>query len=294
MSALGAIPAIPAVPGMAAAPGITGVLQSLLTGFPLSGMIGYVTLMFLTVFPITGIAGLNLIAVGQPITAFLKFASVAISVVIMTFLSPYLPYIIQGRWMAWIAGIGPWYIFDIIQMMNYSDFQTNGFRSMIPIALIPSGGGKNSSWNLTSTFINLFLATIAGSGQLIPALFPNVSIMGVSTTSIGNAVSIGSGSVLGVSALASIAAVALGPSMAPVATAALGALKGGGNGNSLPPLSQFIDSLSETTTVQSGGGSGSGSIGEMTKSDKMFLSVLGFVGVVGLALGFARSKGNQG
>ena len=278
--------AVPGIGGVAGT-GMMGTMQKLLTGFPLSGTLGYLTLMFLTVFPITGIAGLNLVAAGQPITAFLKFSSVAISVILMTFLAPYLPLIIQGTWMTWLAGIGPWYIFDVIQMMDHTDFMVNGFRSMIPIAIIPSGGGKEGAWMLTSTFINLFLATIAGSGQLLPALFPNTTIGGVSTKTIGNSISIGGGSALGVSALASLAAVAFAPAAVGAGAVGMGAVThmGGGPTTPLPPLSKFIETLSTTTVAigaQSGGSTAS-------KSDKVFLSELGFVAIAGLTLGFAMS-----
>ena len=202
-----AAPAIAGVPVVGVAPtGILGMFQNLLTGFPLSGMLGYITLLFLTVFPVTGIAGLNLVAVGEPITAFLKLSSVAISLLLMTFLTPYLPLFIQGGWLIWIAGLGPWYIFDVLQMIEFGDFNKNGFVSLIPLA--PSGGGKGSEWRLTSTFVNLLFATLAGSGQILPALFPGLSIGGVSASTIGNSVSIISGSALGISAIGSLAAVA--------------------------------------------------------------------------------------
>jgi hypothetical protein len=274
MSALGAV-------GPVAAPtGMLGIFQNLLTGFPLSGMFGYITLLFLTVFPVTGIVGLNLIAVGEPITAFLKLISVGISLILMTFLAPYLPLFIQGDWLLWVAGLGPWYIFDVLQMIEFNDFNKNGFVSLISIA--PSGGGKGGNWRLTSTFVNLFLATLAGSGQLLPALFPDVSIGGVSGSSIGNWTSIISGSALGVSAVGSLAAVALGPSVAPASVVvAVGPQLGGAS--SIPTLTEMMDTLSKTTyPVQAGGA--------MTPSDKIFLSVLGFVAVVGISMGFARSK----
>jgi len=286
MAALLGAGAVPGIGGAVPATGMMGIMQKLLTGFPLSGMLGYLTLMFLTVFPITGIAGLNLVAVGQPITAFLKFSSVAISVVLMTFLAPYLPLMIQGSWITWIANLGPWYFFDVIQMMDNTAFMTDGFRSMIPIALIPSGGGKDGTWMLTSTFINLFLATIAGSGQLLPALFPNMVIGGMSTKTIGNAVSIGGGSVLGVSALASLAAVAFAPAAAGAGAAVAGTalMHAGGSLESLPPLSKFIDTLTTTSAVAQNGGGGA------SKSEKVFLSVLGFVAIMGLFMGIARTK----
>jgi len=269
MSALAAT----AIPGTT---GVTGTLQKLLTGFPLTGMTGYVTLMFLTVFPITGIAGLNLVAVNQPINAFMKLSSVVISVLLMTFLAAYLPVSLQGTWMTVLAGLGPWYIFDVIQMLNYTDFQAHGFKPIVPLPFIPSGGGKNSSWNLTSTFVNLFLATVAGSGQILQAVIP-----GVISPSVGNWISVGSGSMLGVSALGSLAAVALGPTAAPLAAVAGVPLMGGGG---LPPLSEFIDKLAVADgPIQAGGTA-------VTGADKVFLSVLGFIAATGIALGLARSK----
>ena len=275
MSALAPTAAVPAAPT-----GMVGFFQSLLTGFPLSGMLGYITLLFLTIFPVTGVVGLNLVAVGEPITAFLKLGSVGISLLIMTFLAPYLPLFLQGPWMTWITGLGPWYIFDILQIIEFSDFNKNGFVSLIPIA--PSGGGKGSAWRLTSTFVNLFLATIAASGQIIPAIFPNASIGNVSFSSIGNWTSIVSGSALGISAVGSLAAVALGPSIAPTSIiAALAPAVGGASG--LPPLSEMMNTMTRPESVlQSGGG--------ITPKEKIFLSALGFIGIVGICMGFARSK----
>jgi hypothetical protein len=269
--------AIPAAPG-----GIIGFFQNLLTGFPLSGTLGYITLLFLTVFPVTGIAGLNLIAVGEPLTAFIKASSCVVSLLLMTFLSPYLPVFMQGNWMTWVSALGPWYIFDILQLVEYSDFNKNGFVSLLPI--LPSGGGKNSSWRLTITFLNLFLATIAASGQVLPAIFPDMSIFGVSTSTFGNSVSIVSASLFGITSLGSLAAVAFGPSIAPASVvAALVPKVGGGTATSLPPLSDMLETLSSSNPLVQTGGA-------VMPSDRIFLSVLGFVAVVGICMGFARSK----
>jgi len=256
----------PAVP---APTGITGFFQSFLTGFELSGGLGYVTLLFLTAFPITGIAGLNLIAVGETANAFLKFTSCAVSLIIMTFIAPYWPAMIQGPWMVWIAGLGPWYIFDILQMIDYSNFQVNGFESLVGIPGIPSGGGKNSSWKLTNTFLNIFLGTLAASGQVLPAIFPKVSIGGVSTASIGNNVSLVSGSALGVSAVASLLTIALAPNVAPTGLKQLG--------GALPPLSTFANRVAEQTGGTEGG-------------DSLFLMFLSFIALIGIFLGLSRSK----
>ena len=108
---------------LAGTTGILGTLQTLLTGIPLSGMAGYVTLMILTVFPITGVAGLNLVAVNQPLNAFFKLFSVGISILLMVFIAPFLPLSLQqSKWLTVLAGLGPWYMFDIIQMILYTDF----------------------------------------------------------------------------------------------------------------------------------------------------------------------------
>ena len=267
-----------AAPTVAGPTGMIGVFQSLLTGFPLSGMLGYITLLILTVFPVTGILGLNLVAVGEPISAFLKAGSCLLSVTVMVFLSAYLPLFIQGQWMSWIAGLGPWYIYDILQMVDINNFNKRGFRPVLPIPFVPSGGGKGSSWRLTASFVNLFLATLAGSGQVLPMLFPDLSIGGVSGTTIGNSLSIVSGAALGISAIGSLAAVAFAPSIAPASVVAALAPKVGG-GSSIP-LSEFMDTLSKPTITQDGGGG----------SESIFLYILGFVAITGICMGFARSK----
>jgi len=246
-----------------------GVLQGLLTGFQLKGMIGYVTLLMLTIFPITGLAGLNLVAVGQPLNAFLKVFSIGASLILMTILSPYMPIFLQGPYLNWLAAIGPWYMFDVIQMLHYAEFNANGFEPIIPIPYLPSGGGKGSAWLLNITFLNILFATIAASGQVLAFALPTFTIGGVSLASIGNYVSIGGASLLGASFLGSIAATSFAP--------ALGSTKpltGGG----LPPLSSFVDKLNSEQLQQGGG------------SDKSFLMVLGLITLIGLTLGLARSK----
>jgi len=284
MSALAAAPAVAPV-----ATGTIGILQGLLTGFPLSGTLGYVTLLILTVFPITGIAGINLVAVGQPLNAFLKVSSVAISLLIMTFLTPYLPIFLQSSYLNWVAGIGPWYLFDILQMLHYNEFNAKGFEPILSIPLLPSGGGKNSYWLLSATFLNILFVTILASGQVLPFIFPAFSIGGVSIGSIGNVVSIGGASLLGASFLGSVIASSFAPSIAsPAALASLklagtGLLQGGG----LPPLSSFADTLNATQT-------GGGSSKDMSKPDKIFLSVIGLVTVIGITLGLARQSGLNG
>jgi hypothetical protein len=247
-----------------------GVLQGLLTGYQLKGMIGYVTLMILTVFPITGLTGLNLVAVGQPLNAFLKVTSIGASLIIMTFLSPYLPIFIQGSYLNLLAAVGPWYMFDVIQMLHYAEFNANGFEPIIPIPYLPSGGGKGSAWMLNITFLNILFATIAASGQVLAFALPTFTIGGVSLASIGNLVSIGGASLLGASFLGSVVASSFAPALGTAKP-----LMGGG----LPPLSSFVDKLNSEQQQQGGG-----------KSDKSFLMILGLVTLIGLTLGFARSK----
>lgn len=250
-----------------------------LKGVDLTGDIGYYTLLILTCMPILGQVGINQVAVGQTDMAFLKASSVAASYLLMIVFSPYLPVMIQGGWMFWLAGLGPWYFYDIIQIIMRPDFAANGFKPIVEIPgdVISSGGGKDPSggakWTLSATFLNVFFLALGASGQAIAALFPSSS-----GTQIGNAISYTGGGLLGVSMLGSLGVMltsggGLGAAAAAAETAAPAALLGGGG--VLPPLSSFIDK-----SAQSGGG----------KDESLFLYSLGLIAFAGITLGLIRSK----
>jgi hypothetical protein len=253
-----------------------------LKGTELTGDVGYYTLLALTCMPVLGQVGINQIAVGQADLAFLKAASVGAAYLLTVLLTPYLPLVLQGSWLFWLAGFGPWYFYDIVQMGLRSDFSKTGFTPIVDVGggIVSSGGGKDTSgaggakWTLNATFLNVFFLTLGISGQAISAIFP--SELGAQ---VGNGISYAGGGLLGVSMLGGLGVLlssgGAGGAAGAAAAAATGIIVGGGS--ALPPLSNFIDKMQ---APQTGGG----------KDDSMFLYGLGLVVFAGLTLGFIRSK----
>lgn len=249
-------------------------------GYHFKGSVGWGVLFFLTVCPGIGQLGLNHIMVDQPVVAMLKVISLPISFLLMILLIPYLPLAIQGQWLFVVAGLGPWYIFDMLQsVFNYSI----GYRSFIDVPLIPLGGtqsgkkdttiggGNNGNWNLTASKMNLLFASIAGCGQLVSYIFPKSGLAGTIITGIGG----------GLFALSGVASTYAAYNASPL-SAALPLAGGGGGRNSLPPLSEILDKI---PTPQSGGARSAES-----KESAAFLQGLGFIAVAGITLGLLRSK----
>jgi len=249
------------------------LLDLVAKGIPLKGAEAYAPLLFLTIFPPFGMAGMNNLAMGQTMMMVVKVASVVLSCVLMVIFAPYLPTAIQGEWMFWITSIGPWYFFDIIQITNKAQFEKDGFKPIIDVTGSPTlsnilspptppGGG----WTLTLTLLTSLCATIGISGQFITAFFP--SELG---TRIGNITSY-----VGLGGIGVAGAVALYSSIR--SSAAVVPLAGGGASAQLPPLSTFIEKIPQP---QDGGSRESG-------AGSLFLYGLGFVAVSGLALGLIR------
>ena len=249
---------------------VNPLLDLVAKGIPLKGDEAYWPLVFLTVFPPFGMAGMNNIAMGQTAMAFVKVASTVLSCILMVIFAPYLPTAFQGEWMFWITTIGPWYFFDILQILNRAQFETDGFKPIIDVTgsetlsrlLLPpmaSGGG----WTLTLGLLASLSATIGVSGQFITAYFPSE----VGTT-IGNWTSYVGLAGIGVAGAAAMYSTYRG-------SAALVPMSGGGT--SLPPLSSFIEKIPQP---QSGG--------SRSDASPLFLYGLGFVAISGIALGLIR------
>jgi hypothetical protein len=244
------------------------LLDLVAKGIPLKGDEAYWPLVFLTVFPPFGMAGMNNIAMGQTAMAFVKVASAVLSCILMVIFAPYLPLAFQGEWMFWITTIGPWYLFDIIQIFNRGQFEKDGFKPIIDLTWTPtisnilsppmaSGGG----WTLTLGLLASLSATIGVSGQFITAYFP--SEVG---TKIGNWTSY-----IGLAGIGVAGAAAMYSNYR-------GSVPMSGGGASLPPLSSFIEKI---PPPQSGGSRSS-------DAAPLFLYGLGFVAVSGIALGLVR------
>jgi len=264
---------------------VLSTMQSfLLKGYEFDGPMGWGILGFITALPGVGQLGMNHVLLGQPVVAIMKSLSLIVSYFLMVLLSPYLPMFLQGQWLYILAGLGPWYIFDIIQSLIGFDI---GYFSMIDLPQIPLGGpggkvpgGKQGKWNLTASNMNILFASITALGQLIPNIF------GSSASKFGNFVSYAGAGLLGLSGIGSAAAV-LGAS--PLGAAAMAASApmvavggGGGDPPTLPPLSEILNKIPK----QDGG---SAPITKKSES-KLFLQGLAFVSIAGIALGVIRAK----
>ena len=258
---------VPGVPGIAAPmTGANFFAQLISQGvkFESGSSTGWNLLTFLAVCPGIGQLGLNHYMVDQPVVAMMKAASLPLSYLLMIVLLPCLPLAIQGNWLFWVAGLGPWYIFDIIQAATGYEI---GYYSMLDYQFIPLGGagggpgGKAGEWSLTMTKLNVLFTAFAGSGQMLKYILPD------SNPDIGNYISYLGGGLLAASLVATMFA-GKGASAAP--------LVGGAQGQ-LPSLSTILDGL----PAQEGGG------GDMSS---LFLQGLGLIAVTGIALGLIRSK----
>jgi hypothetical protein len=287
---------VPGLPlGLPGIPGIPGIpnTQSL---FSANGVqLGKLSLMLLTIFPPTGYLGLNYSAVGLPATAFIKAIVYGLGIAIGLFANRLYMNEVAKILSYILIFAPPWYIFDCIQIMLDSSFNKNGFLLPLPINLIPSGGGKNGLWTLTFPLLSLILAATSFSGlafvmKYLPSGITNtIGQYTAYATAGGGALFIlvaGIGLLMQKPAVATSAS-SLSPaaisdanplgSLGALATGAItGAMKGGGNKSSLPPLSSFIN----TIRAQSGG----------SKEDVPFLGILALIILGGFSLNFLRSK----
>jgi hypothetical protein len=217
-------------------PGIPGgsVLQRLATGIPMS----FTTLKLLTVLPPTGMLGMNHAALGNQALALLKATSVAISIVLVTFLLPYYPYMLHQP-IIWLSRFGPWFLFDILEVFN-SSFSSHGFR--IPLNITIEGltpeRGTDGKWILNTAMASAIMAALATSGVVIANYLPP-SLVPASASSTLSTVAGGSGLALGVLAIglmltSSSSGTAATQTLTPVVPQ---------HGGGLPPLSSFADKL---------------------------------------------------
>ena len=278
---------------------LSGVQNALLNGMELSGMPGWALLALITLCPGIGQLGLNHVLIGQPVVAVLKAISLPISYLLIVYLSPYLPLALQGKWLFYFAALGPWYLFDCLQVV----FGYNiGYISMIDVDFIPlspqseqpevggvaqklttpngtSPGGREGRWELTVSKANLVLGGLAISMQIIPFIF------GESQRTNANIASGVFAGLLGVLGSASTIMAYMAPLAAltggfshPVPVAPLA-----GGGADLPPLSHFLKNLAPHS--QNGGATA-----KDKKESTFFLQGLGFIVLAGLTLGLIRSK----
>ena len=293
---------------------LSGLQDFLINGIGLSGIPGWALLSLVTACPGIGQLGLNHVLIGQPIVAVMKAISLPIFYLLIVYLSPYLPLALQGQWLFYLAALGPWYIFDILQVFCGYNI---GYISMIDADFIPlspqseqvmSGGARYSAireselktplltpsltpsltssngtvpgaregqWKLTVSKANLVFGGLSVSMQLIPYFF------GEDQRTNANIASGVFAGILGVTGAASsiMAYTAplglVGSALTPVSPM----MQGGGT--ELPPLSHFLN----TVRPQTGGGAA-----KDKKESSLFLQGLGFIALAGITLGLIRSK----
>jgi hypothetical protein len=291
---------------------LSGLQNALLNGMELSGIPGWALLSLVTLCPGIGQLGINHVIIGQPVVAVLKAISLPISYLLIVYLSPYLPLLLQGKWLFYLAALGPWYLFDCLQVVfgyftgyismidvdfiplspqseqvmsggalpKYTRLESRGAESVLPSLTTSNGtvpGAREGRWKLTVSKANIVFGGLAISMQLIPFIFGETQR---TNANIASGVFAGLLTVLGIassiSAYSTSFTALTGGFSNPVPVAPLT-----GGGSELPPLSHFLKDLAP----QNGGATT-----KEKKESTFFLQGLGFIVLAGLTLGLIRSK----
>lgn len=284
VSAATAIPGVPSIPGIPGlTPGtaaaattpaqpsqMTPIQQMLAGGFRMEKM----TLILLTLFPATGLAGLNLQAVKNTTGALLKVASYLVSSLYAIRLMRVYPGILTKLLSAALF-LGPWFVFDILEILVKPDFEKEGFRPPIPITAYPPAAPTDGSWLLTPTLVSLIVAVLPayalGSTGILNSFFPGL-VGGDTQKYMGYAV--GGTALLG--AGFSMFAANRAPTAAALMPQAGGGVSGSG-GNPSKPLSAFAKDMMRSASP------------EAFQESKAFLGLLGIITASGFVLGVARN-----
>lgn len=221
---------------------VTGALSSLSSGGSflsyLQGGINMpkIALIALTLFPPTGIIGLNWIAVGNSPIAFIKAISFVIISFAIIFLTPFYPFFAPYKVISALTLFGPWYAYDVLQILDKS-FDEDGFTLPIPIEGLPAQGklDADGKWKLTLPLGSMIVATLLASGFAIADYLPN------SMQTYFKYASAGGGTLFtGIAAVSGLTSTTpVGGGVTPSTTTVL---QGGGS-RDLPPLSTFINKL---------------------------------------------------
>lgn len=270
--------AAPSVPQSVAAPTIaaqsTLIQQIMSGGYPMDKF----TLIALTLFPPTGIAGLNLQALRNTAGALLKVGSyVTTSLWAVRLMSIY-PSVLTSILCAALF-IGPWYLFDAMNILFNPDFPKEGFQPPIPVPGFPPPAPTDGSWFLTPVLLSLILATLPagalGASGILNQFAPGL-VGGDIQKYIGYAAAGTAGLGMAFSLFSANKAPTVAPTVAPTPTP----LQGGGS-RELPPLSSFAKSLMRSTGPQA------------FQESLAFLGVLGIVITGGIAISLVRQTNSK-
>jgi hypothetical protein len=242
-----------------------------------------IVLTLLTIFPPTGITGLNLYAVNNVVGNIIKSLSYGVGILWGMYFNRMYPSTISTIISA-LMFLGPWYIFDIITIL---DNKSKGFESPIPISgypdLSPYPDDGTGRWNMSPALISLILtaipAGIAGGTGIANFYSPN-AVSGDTQKYIGYA-TIATGGLLGAMSLygatrtpASVPSTSTLPTAAP----SVNPLQLGGGRSRVPSLSQIARDLVRPIDAKN------------SAESKSFLGILAIVFLGGIAIAVTRSK----
>ena len=204
------------------------ILQQLAEGITMP----FWALKVLTIFPITGVIGLNHAAMHNQPLAILKAGSILISAILIQSLIPYYPWFLRKAIVIFSA-LGPWFMFDIFEVLN-PKFLNHGFRLPLNITLegLTPLQPTDGKWKLNNGMAATIAATFAATGATIVGLMPaNIIPASISqniTYFLGGAVVLLAGVAIADNVMAKSPLKAAVPKM---------------TGGGLPPLSHFADKL---------------------------------------------------
>ncbi len=231
------------------------------------------TLILLTLFPPTALAGLNHQAIGNTVGALLKVGSYLVSTLWAIRLMGIYSGVIT-KVLAAALFLGPWFVFDIMEIMMNPEFPKQGFRPPLPIPGYPPPKPTDGSWLLTPTLVSLILALLPsyalGATGIVNQFFPG-AVGGDTQKYLGYAT--GGAAVLG----AAFAVMSANKAPAAPIPAAPTTQMGGGGTKPLPPLSSFAKGLMQSSSPKA------------FEESKAFLGLLGVIITGGVALSMARN-----
>jgi hypothetical protein len=212
------------------------IFQQLQNGIPMP----FYSLKLLTLFPPTGMLGMNHAALGNQAMAIIKAGSAVILVILVTLLLPYYPRVLH-KGIIWLSYFGPWFMFDILEVFSVG-FNKHAFRMPLNIVIegLTKEGPTTGAWKLTTPMATGITTALAASGVLIANLLPP-SLVPASMSSNIALIAGGTGATLGLATVALMMFSAPAPTAAPTLTSVV-PQRGGGT-TSLPPLSSFADKL---------------------------------------------------
>jgi hypothetical protein len=242
---------------------MTPIQQMMAGGFPMEKM----TLILLTLFPATGLAGINLQALQNTTGALLKGGSYLVGCLYAIRLMNIYPGLVT-KLISGLIFLGPWFVFDAMEILVNPDFSKQGFRPPLPIPSYPPPKPTDGFWLLTPALISIILALLPtyalGFTGILNSFMPGL-VTGDTQKYMGYAV--GGTAVLGTA----FSMFAANKAPTPVQSG------GGPKKSEVPSLSALARTMKQSASP------------EAFDESKAFLGLLGVIITGGFALSMARS-----